>query len=167
MSEAGFTHLGPDGRPRMVDVGEKPATHRVAVAEGRLRTRPETLAAIRAGATPKGDVLAVAQLAGIMAAKRTAELIPLCHPLALSAVDVTVEGDPALPGVVARATVRVEGRTGVEMEALTAVSVALLTVYDMCKATDRDMTVTEVRLLRKEGGRSGSWEVSAQPGVDR
>ena len=158
MSERVFTHLDEEGRPRMVDVGEKPATRRVAVAEGRIVTAPETARAIREGATPKGSVLLVSQLAGITGAKRTAELIPLCHPLPLTSVEVELEVDEELPGVRVRATARVDGKTGVEMEALTAVSVALLTVYDMCKAMDRGMRIEGVRLLRKEGGRSGTWE---------
>lgn len=152
-----FTHLDDAGRPRMVEVGEKEVTRRRAVAEGVIRTSPETLRAITAGETPKGSVLQVAQLAGIMAAKRTADLIPLCHPLALSAVRVELEVDEEAGVVRARAEVGVEGRTGVEMEALTAVSVALLTVYDMCKAMDRSMVLGEIRLLRKEGGRTGLW----------
>jgi cyclic pyranopterin monophosphate synthase len=155
MSE--FTHLDEQGRPRMVDVGEKPATQREAVAEGRIRTRAETVAAIEAGATAKGSVLTLAEVAGIMGAKRTAELIPLCHPLPLSAVEVVVSTDPELPGVRVRATARTVGPTGVEMEALTAASCALLTVYDMCKAQDRGMCIEGIRLLSKTGGRSGSW----------
>lgn len=157
MSESDFTHLDPEGRVRMVDVGDKEITARVAIAEGRLRTTAATVAAIRARQVHKGDVLAVAELAGVMAAKRTAELIPLCHPLSLSSVGVTLTADDSLPGVNATATVKVEGRTGVEMEALTAVSVALLTVYDMCKAMDRSMEVAGIRLVSKEGGRSGRW----------
>lgn len=160
--EPRFTHLDDAGRPRMVDVGGKPATRRIAVAEGRIRTSAETAAAIVDGRTPKGSVLLVAQLAGITGAKRTAELIPLCHPLPISSVEVELAVDPALPGVRARATVRVEGPTGVEMEALTAVSCALLTVYDMCKARDRGMAIEGVRLLRKEGGRSGAWEAGPE-----
>ncbi|HEX5727131.1 MAG TPA: cyclic pyranopterin monophosphate synthase MoaC [Longimicrobiaceae bacterium] len=159
---SGFTHLDEQGRPRMVDVGGKEATRRVAVAEGVIRVSRDTLAAITEGRVAKGDVLRVAQLAGIMAAKRTADLIPLCHPLPLDAVEVELEADPTLPAIRATATARVEGKTGVEMEALTAVTVALLTVYDMCKARDREMTIERVRLLRKEGGRSGTWE--ADPG---
>ncbi len=157
MTENPLTHLDADGRPRMVDVGGKEPTRRVATAEGWIRAHSETVDAIRAGTTPKGDVLLVAQLAGIMAAKRTSEWIPLCHPLQLSGVDVHVELDSTLPGVRSRATVRVEGRTGVEMEALSAVSCALLTVYDMCKAVDRGMEIGGIRLLHKEGGRSGVW----------
>lgn len=151
-----LSHLDADGRARMVDVGDKPVTTRVAVAGATVRMRPATLRLIAAGGLPKGDVLAVARLAGIMAAKRTAELIPLCHPLTLSHVDVRLT--PRGRGAVAvEATVRLDGRTGVEMEALTAVSVAALTVYDMCKAVDRDIEITDVRLLRKEGGKSGTW----------
>lgn len=157
MSEGGFTHLDEQGRPRMVDVGDKAPTRRVAVAEGRIRTSAETLRAIVEGTSAKGNVLMVARLAGIMGAKRTADLIPLCHPVPLEAVEVEVEPDEALPGVRARATARVEAKTGVEMEALTAVSCALLTVYDMCKARDRGMVIEEIRLTRKEGGRSGTW----------
>lgn len=158
MSESGFTHLDPEGRPRMVDVGGKEVTRREAVAEGRIVTSPETVRAIVEGSTPKGNVLLVAQLAGIMGAKRTADLIPLCHPLPLTSVEVELEADAALPGVRARATARVDARTGVEMEALTAVSASLLTVYDMCKALDRGMRIEEIRLVRKEGGRGGRWE---------
>ena len=161
---AEFTHLDAAGRPRMVDVGEKEVTRRVAVAEGRLRMQAGTLESIVAGETPKGNVLLVAQLAGIMAAKRTAELIPLCHPLPLTSVEVELEPDTELPGIRARATARVAARTGVEMEALTAVSVALLTVYDMCKGMDRGMTVESIHLLRKEGGRGGAWETQSEGG---
>ena len=157
----GFTHLDAEGRARMVDVGGKAVTRRVAVAEGRIVTSAETAKAIAGGENPKGDVLAVARLAGIMGAKRTADLIPLCHPLPLDAVEVDVRVDATLPGVRVTATARVEGRTGVEMEALTAVSCALLTVYDMCKARDRGMVVDGIRLLRKEGGRSGTWKADA------
>jgi len=157
MSDAGFTHLDEQGRPRMVDVGDKEVTRRVAVAEGRIRTSAETVRAIVAGEVPKGNVLLVAQLAGITGAKRTADLIPLCHPLALTSVEVAVSVDESLPGVRVVATAKVDGKTGVEMEALTAVSCALLTVYDLCKARDRGMEIGEIRLLRKEGGRSGTW----------
>jgi cyclic pyranopterin phosphate synthase len=157
MSEEGLTHLDPDGRPRMVDVSSKEVTVRTAVAEGRIVMASETLVKIREGGTAKGDPLQVAQLAGIMAGKRTAELIPLCHQLPGASVEVELEADDALPGVRARATARIAGQTGVEMEALTAVSVALLTVYDMAKAVDRGMRIEGVRLIRKEGGRSGVW----------
>jgi cyclic pyranopterin phosphate synthase len=152
-----FTHLDAHGRPRMVDVGDKPVTRRIAVAEGKIRMSSETLAAIVAGETPKGNVLLIAQLAGIMGAKRTPDLIPLCHSIPLSAVEVDVKPDDSLPGIVVRATVTVDARTGVEMEALSAVTISLLTVYDMCKARDRGMAIENVRLLRKEGGRSGAW----------
>ena len=162
MSEPVLTHLDERGNPRMVDVGEKEITRRRAVAEGWIETSPETLAAISGGAVAKGNVLVIAQLAGIQGAKRTADLIPLCHPLALSSVRVTLEPDEALPGIRSRAEVRVEGRTGVEMEALTAVSASLLTVYDMCKALDRGMEMGGIRLLRKEGGRSGTWTVDSE-----
>ena len=140
----------------MVDVGEKAETRREAVAEGVIRMASETLSALEAGRLPKGDPLVVAQLAGIQAAKRTWELIPLCHPLPLTSVEVELAADPELPGVRALARARVMGRTGVEMEALTAVSVALLTVYDMVKAVDRNLRIEGVRLLEKSGGRSGS-----------
>jgi len=152
-----LTHLGPDGRPRIVDVAPKPVTHRSATAEGFLAMEPATLAAIEAGRTPKGNVLLIAEIAGITAAKRTAELIPLCHPIALSSVDVRIELDPEAGGARAVATADAIDRTGVEMEALTAVSVALLTIYDMCKSMDRGMRIGPIRLLRKEGGRSGIW----------
>lgn len=153
MSE--LTHLDSQGRARMVDVGGKPETQRVAVALGRIRMNAATLAALRDGKTPKGDVLAVARIAGIMAAKRTGELIPLCHPLALDAV--SVEFAFVDDGVEARATASLTGRTGVEMEALTAVSVALLTVYDMAKAIDKGMVLEGIRLIEKRGGKSGDW----------
>jgi indole-3-glycerol phosphate synthase len=153
-----FTHLDAKGRARMVDVSDKAETDRVAVAGARVVMRPETLERIRAGDVAKGDVLAVARLAGIMAAKRTAELIPLCHPLALTSVGVDLVCAPECSAVEITATCRLRGRTGVEMEALTAASVAALTVYDMCKAVDRGMVVTDLRLLRKSGGRSGDWE---------
>ena len=157
-----FTHLDAEGRPRMVDVGGKAVTRRVAVAEGRIVTSAATVRAIVEGTAPKGNVLLVAQLAGITGAKRTAELIPLCHALPLDSVEVELEADEALPGVRARATARVEARTGVEMEALTAVSVALLTIYDMCKACDRGMRIEAIRLVHKEGGRSGAWSAGAE-----
>jgi cyclic pyranopterin phosphate synthase len=159
---ARLTHLDESGRARMVDVGDKAETQRTAVAEGALVMRPETLEALLAGRTPKGDPLLVAQVAGIQAAKRTSDLIPLCHTLALTRIDVTFEPDAALPGVRVRSTVRVTGRTGVEMEALTAASVALLTAYDMLKAVDRSMVIEGVRVVAKEGGRSGSWDLRAE-----
>ena len=157
MDDAGLTHVGPGGEARMVDVTSKDETVRSAVAEGRIRMAATTLAAIVAGDAPKGDVLGTARLAGIQAAKRTADLIPLCHALPGASASVELLPDPELPGVVARAEVRYRGRTGVEMEALTAVAVALLTVYDMAKGLDRGMLLEGVRLLRKEGGRSGTW----------
>jgi cyclic pyranopterin monophosphate synthase len=154
---AGLTHLDETGAANMVDVSEKPATERLAEAEGLVVMRPETLALIRSGDAKKGDVLGTARLAGIMAAKRTHELIPLCHPLLLSKVRVDCELDDALPGVRLTASVKVSGPTGVEMEALTAVTVACLTVYDMVKAVDRGMRIEGVRLLAKSGGRSGDY----------
>ncbi len=152
-----LTHIDERGRARMVDVGGKDETDRRARAEALVRMAPETLALIQDEAVPKGDVIAAARLAGIMAAKRTHELIPLCHPLALSAVEIEITEDPGLPGLRVVAEARLHGRTGVEMEALVAVSVAALTVYDMCKAVDRGMEVAHVRLLEKSGGRSGEW----------
>lgn len=156
-----LSHQDEGGRARMVDVGDKGETARTAVAEGLLVMAPETLAALRAGRTPKGDPLIVAQVAGIQGAKRTSDLIPLCHPLPLTSVEVTVEPDEGLPGLRATATTRVVGRTGVEMEALTAVSVALLAAYDMLKGIDRAMELRGIRLLSKEGGRSGRWVAGA------
>jgi indole-3-glycerol phosphate synthase len=156
-----FTHLDAEGRARMVDVSDKDETERIAVAGARVRMRPETLERIRAGDVAKGDVLATARLAGIMAAKRTAELIPLCHPLALTSVTVDLTCNPEASAVEITATCKLKGRTGVEMEALTAAGVAALTVYDMCKAVDRGMVVTDLRLLKKSGGRSGNWERTA------
>jgi cyclic pyranopterin phosphate synthase len=150
-----LSHLDEHGNARMVDVGGKPDTARVAVAAGEVRMLPATLALIRDGALKKGDVFTTAQLAGIMAAKRTAELIPLCHPLPLTHIEVLCELNDELPGVTITATVRTTGKTGVEMEALTAVSVAALTIYDMAKAAEKTMQITHVRLLEKRGGRSG------------
>jgi indole-3-glycerol phosphate synthase len=157
-SVGGFTHLDAEGRARMVDISDKLESDRVAIAGARVVMRPETLERIRSGDVAKGDVLAVARLAGIMAAKRTAELIPLCHPLALTSVEVDLECVSERSAVEITATCKLRGRTGVEMEALTAASVAALTVYDMCKAVDRGMVVTDLRLLRKSGGKSGNWE---------
>ena len=150
-------HLDEAGRARMVDVGDKPVTERVAVAEGRVRMSAEAFGLVRDGAVAKGDVLAVAETAGTMGAKRTAELIPLCHPLGLDLVTVEATLDPELPGVLVRATTKVTGRTGVEMEALTAVAVACLTVYDMTKAADRSAVIEQVRLVSKSGGKHGEW----------
>lgn len=155
MSE--LTHLDASGAANMVDVSDKATTQRVAVAEGRIVMRPETIAVIRAGDAKKGDVLGAARLAGIMAAKRTHELIPLCHPLMITKAKVDCVIDEALPGVRVTAEVKVGGQTGVEMEALTAVSVACLTIYDMVKAADKDMRIEGVRLLEKTGGRSGHY----------
>lgn len=154
-----LSHLGEDGAARMVDVGGKPETSRSATAEGRIRMAPATLAAVREGSAPKGDVLAAARIAGIMAAKKTGELIPLCHPLALDAVsvDFAFEDTDDFRGVRVTATASLTGRTGVEMEALTAASVALLTIYDMAKALEKGMAIERVRLLAKTGGKSGDW----------
>jgi len=156
MSE--LTHLDKAGRARMVDVGAKDETVRVAVASGTVKMSAKTLDLIIAGTAPKGDVLAAARIAGIMAAKRTPDLIPLCHPLALSAVEVELSCDKAQSAVAITATCRITGRTGVEMEALTAVSVAALTIYDMCKSADRGMTIGEIHLVHKSGGKSGTYE---------
>jgi cyclic pyranopterin phosphate synthase len=156
----GFTHFDDQGRAVMVDVSAKAETRRTATAEGAVVMAAETLAAIREGQVKKGDVLAVARLAGIMAAKRTPDLIPLCHPLPLSSVTVDLVPDDSLPGLRITATVGLTGRTGVEMEALTAVSVAALTVYDMCKAIDRAMRIEAIRLTFKDGGRSGRYEAA-------
>jgi cyclic pyranopterin phosphate synthase len=152
-----LTHLGKHGEARMVDVSEKPATERTAVAEGRVVMRRETLDLVLSGDARKGDVLGAARIAGIMAAKKTAELIPLCHPLPITSAEVEIAVDSALPGLLVRATVRVAGQTGVEMEALTAVSVACLTIYDMVKAAERGMRIEGIRLLEKSGGKSGHW----------
>jgi len=150
-----LTHFDADGRAHMVNVGDKPVTDRVAVAQGSITMAAGTLAKIREGGFGKGDVLGVARLAGIMGAKQTASLIPLCHPLGLDHVAVDLEPDDGLPGVQITATCRVTGRTGIEMEAMTAVSVAALTIYDMCKAVDRAMVIGSVRLIHKSGGKSG------------
>ena len=153
-----LNHFDAQGQAHMVDVAAKPATHRIAVASGRIEMLAATLALIESGSAKKGDVLGVARIAGIQAAKKTSDLIPLCHPLALTRVAVEFETAPApVPQVVCTATVETVGPTGVEMEALTAVQVALLTVYDMCKAVDRGMTITDVRVLEKHGGKSGSF----------
>lgn len=153
---AGLTHLDSEGAARMVDVGGKPATARRAVASGIITMSPEALAAIRAGDAPKGDVLGTARLAGIMAAKRTGDLIPLCHPLGLEAVSVDFAFEDTAIRVTATASVT--GKTGVEMEAMVAASVALLTIYDMAKAIDKGMVIAEVRLIAKSGGKSGDWK---------
>jgi cyclic pyranopterin phosphate synthase len=155
---AEFTHFDNQGNAAMVDVGNKESTERVAVAKGSVLMANETMALIRSGGVNKGDVLAVAQLAGIMGAKRTPDLIPLCHPLTLSSVQVDLVCDPIRPAIEITATCRLKGRTGVEMEALTAVAVAALTVYDMCKSADRTMRITEIRLIHKSGGKSGAFD---------
>jgi cyclic pyranopterin phosphate synthase len=157
-SARALTHVDGAGRARMVDVGEKPATQRRAVAEGAVRMSRAAFALVKANQVAKGDVLRIAELAGIAGAKRTADLIPLCHPLALDQVTVTAALAPRLPGVRVRAEARITAKTGVEMEALTACAVALLTVYDMVKGADRGMTIGTVRLVEKSGGRSGSWK---------
>jgi cyclic pyranopterin phosphate synthase len=157
---SGFTHFDADGKARMVDVSEKAETERIATAKGCIRMQPATLALIREGGVKKGDVLSVARLAGIMGAKRTPDLIPLCHPLALSSVKVDLAIDEAEPAINITATCKLVGRTGVEMEALTAVSIAALTVYDMCKAVDRGMVIGDIRLTQKSGGKSGDYEAA-------
>ncbi len=157
---AALTHFDAAGKAQMVDVSQKPVTARRAVARGWIAMAPETLALVTAGTAAKGDVLGTARLAGIMAAKRTADLIPLCHPLALSKVAVDLVPDPVLNRVAIEATVATTGQTGVEMEALTAVSIAALTVYDMLKAADRGMVIGEIRLALKEGGKSGRFEAA-------
>jgi cyclic pyranopterin phosphate synthase len=158
MSE--LTHFNQAGEAHMVDVGGKAVTDRVAVAAGTIKMLPETFALIEQGGHKKGDVLGIARIAGIMAAKRTAELIPLCHPLALTKVSVDFELDKDASAVHCRSQVGTSGQTGVEMEALTAVQVALLTIYDMCKAVDRGMVMTDIQLLEKAGGKSGHWQRS-------
>ncbi|MFQ6100157.1 MAG: cyclic pyranopterin monophosphate synthase MoaC [Anaerolineae bacterium] len=154
-----LTHLDEEGRAQMVDVGAKADTERVAVAKGEVRMRPETLRLIAEGSIPKGDVLAVAQVAGIMAAKRVPDLIPLCHPLLLTKVDVAFRVDEEASGIEITATVHSRGKTGVEMEALTAVSVAGLTIYDMAKAVEKTMRIGNIHLVRKSGGKSGEWRL--------
>jgi len=153
--QAKLSHVDPAGRPRMVDVSAKPDTAREAVAKGSVYMSPETLRLIVSGGAAKGDVLTTAQLAGVMAAKATANLIPLCHPLPLTGIDVALEPDPARSAIDITATVRTTAKTGVEMEALTAVAVAALTVYDMAKAVQKDMRISDIRLVRKTGGKSG------------
>ena len=153
-----LSHVAPDGEARMVNVSEKPDTDRFARAEGSIRMNAGTLDAIRRNSLAKGDVVSVARVAGIMAAKRTAELIPLCHPLPIGEISVVLSPDEALPGLRCEATVRTKGPTGVEMEAITAVAVALITVYDMAKSMDRGMRINDICLLEKSGGRSGHWQ---------
>jgi cyclic pyranopterin phosphate synthase len=156
MSE--FTHFNAAGEAHMVDVGDKPHTRRRAVTEGRISMQPETLAMILQGGHKKGDVLGVARIAGIMAAKRAPELIPLCHPLSLTKVEIAFEAEQPNNSIRCRAHVETLGQTGVEIEALCATQIALLTIYDMCKAVDRGMTISNIRLLEKSGGKSGNWE---------
>lgn len=156
-----LTHFDATGQAHMVDVGAKQDTHRVAVAAGTIRMQPETLALIQSGTAKKGDVLGIARIAAIMAAKRTGDLVPLCHPLPITRVAVDFEMDAAASSVHCRAQVETIGKTGVEMEALTSVQVGLLTIYDMCKAVDRGMCIEGVRLLEKRGGKSGHWQVQA------
>ena len=162
MSERKLSHLDKAGAANMVDVSAKSVTERTAVAEGSVVMRRETLDLIRSGDAKKGDVIGTARIAGIMAAKKTHELIPLCHPIGLSKVTVDIEADDTLPGIRVRATTKVADRTGVEMEALTAVSVACLTIYDMAKAVDRGMVIADVRLVEKSGGKSGDWRAKAK-----
>jgi cyclic pyranopterin phosphate synthase len=157
MAEKTLTHLGKTGEAHMVDVSAKPATERVAVAEGLVVMRGDTLDLVLSGDAKKGDVLGTARIAGIQAAKRTHELIPLCHPLPVTKIEIAIEPDKNLPGLKVRATVKVNGQTGVEMEALTAVSIACLTIYDMVKAVERGMRIEGIRLLEKSGGASGQW----------
>jgi cyclic pyranopterin phosphate synthase len=159
-----FTHLDNEGHVRMVDVTAKPATVRTAVAEGEVRMRPETFALIRDGRVKKGNVLETARIAGIMAAKRTAELIPMCHPLNVTHIQVDFTPDEACHSIGIRAAVRALDQTGVEMEALTAAAVAALTIYDMCKSSDREMTIAEIRLAAKSGGKSGVYKRGARLG---
>ena len=156
-----LTHFDAQGQAHMVDVGDKASTRRVAVATGRIQMLPDTLALITSGSAKKGDVLGIARIAGIQGAKKTSDLIPLCHPIGLTRVAVEFEVLPSDNAVACTATAEVNGQTGVEMEALTAVQVALLTIYDMCKAVDRGMTITDVKLMEKHGGKSGSFVASA------
>jgi len=159
ISTSTLTHFDAQGQAHMVDVSAKASTHRIAVASGCIQMLPATLALVQSGTAKKGDVLGIARIAGIQGAKRTSDLIPLCHPLALTrvAVEFNISADPLMPAIVCTATAETLGQTGVEMEALTAVQVALLTIYDMCKAVDRGMVMTDVKLLEKQGGKSGHW----------
>ena len=152
-----LTHFNEQGAAHMVDVGDKAITHRIAIAEGNISMQPETLQMIMQGEHKKGDVLGIARTAGIMASKKTAELVPLCHPLSLTHVDIQLETYPDINQVYCQVTVETKGQTGVEMEALTAVQVTLLTIYDMCKAVDRGMTMNNIGLVKKSGGKSGEW----------
>jgi cyclic pyranopterin monophosphate synthase len=161
MAKGGLTHFDAEGAAHMVDVSGKPVTDRIAIARGSVVMQAATLALITEGRAAKGDVLGVARLAGIMGAKKTADLIPLCHPLPITKVALTLLPDPALPGIRIEATVRTSGQTGVEMEALTAVATAALTIYDMVKAVEKSMTITDIRLVMKDGGASGRYEGGA------
>jgi len=152
-----LTHFNASGEAHMVDVGQKKVTTRTAIADGRIFMQPETLQLITQGNHKKGDVLGIARVAGIMAAKKTSELIPLCHPIALTHVDIELQADESMPGVYCKVTTECQGVTGVEMEALTAVQITLLTIYDMCKAVDRGMHMEDIGLLKKSGGKSGEW----------
>lgn len=152
-----LTHFNQQGEAHMVDVGDKPISHRIAVADGRIRMQTETLQLIQSGGHKKGDVLGISRIAGIMGAKKTSELVPLCHPLSLTSVEVEFNMEEAPAAVYCKATVEIRGQTGVEMEAITAVQVALLTIYDMCKAVDRGMILQDIALLSKQGGKSGAW----------
>jgi cyclic pyranopterin phosphate synthase len=155
--KAGLSHVAPSGEARMVDVSAKELTDRVATARGSIRMRAETLEAIKSNTLKKGDVFAVARVAGILGAKRTAELIPLCHPIPLTDLQLELRPDESIPGIIAEATARAAWKTGVEMEALTAVTVSLLTIYDMAKSLDREMELCDISLLRKSGGQLGNW----------
>ena len=159
-----LTHIDSRGNAHMVDVADKAVTHRIAVAGGQIRMRPETLDLIESGSAAKGDVVATARIAGIMASKKTHELIPLCHPVPLTKVSVEIEADRSLPGLSVTVTAKALGQTGVEMEALTAASVTCLTIYDMAKAVDRGMEISAIRLLKKSGGKSGDWSVDETAG---
>lgn len=152
-----LTHFNQQGEAHMVNVGKKPVSHRIAVADGRIRMQNETLQLIQTGAHKKGDVLGIARIAGIMGAKKTSELVPLCHPLALTSIEVEISIEEAPAAVYCKATAETRGQTGVEMEAITAVQIALLTIYDMCKAVDRGMVLQDIALLSKQGGKSGTW----------
>ena len=163
MSDSSLTHFNAAGEAHMVDVGDKPSTQRLAVCEGYIEMQPQTLALIMAGTHKKGDVLGIARIAGIMASKKTAELIPLCHPLPISHVEINLQPQTEFNRVYCQTTVKTTGQTGVEMEALTATQIALLTIYDMCKAVDRGMVINGVRLLEKSGGKSGEWRVTDHP----
>lgn len=152
-----LTHLDTEGKASMVDVGEKPVTRREAIARGRVRMSPKTLKLVEDHGLPKGDVIATARIAGVLAAKQTSSLIPLTHPLALNWIDVGLEIDPELPGIVVTATVRCDGKTGVEIEAMTACAIATLTIYDMCKSAEKGIVIEQIALLSKSGGKSGNW----------